>query len=74
VSCGYYLFGDPASNEAGMKSDLEYLRSIDEGLARNTRAVEVNGEALTMIKRVAIWFLVLSILGLVLGFIAVALR
>ena len=58
--CGSYL-----------KSDLEALRSID--LALSNALVKFSNEAaevkasLKTIKRVAIWFLILSILGLLMG-------
>jgi hypothetical protein len=57
--CGSYL-----------KSELECLRSLD---VRSTALMRVLNEAnayLKTIKSIAIWFLVLSMLGLLLGFMA----
>ena len=67
------------SCRAPLKTDRECLWSIDEAItAASSSLLKVRNDAaeinasLKTIKRIAIWFLVLSILGLILGFIAAA--
>lgn len=63
--CGFYL-----------KSEIECLRAIDEALPALLRAIRdtttESRDALKTIRRIAIWFFVLSILGLLLGLLVVA--
>jgi hypothetical protein len=79
-SCGYANDStarhctSPGGCRTYLKSELECLRSIDDALS--AVLVKIHNEtsesnsSLETIKHIAIWFLIMSILGLALGFLA----
>lgn len=72
-SCGYDLFSLEAIADAP-KSELDQLASISKELQRHTSTIEASNNALQTIKKILVFWLILSIVVAIATLLAVLIR